>query len=151
MQFNLEKSIGEWFPFFGSEIKADGEIDYLPPEKDAGRVCIRIADGQTMEAIHAQTRTRKAEFALNTKTRQMERVPYIDQTPEQEKIERELIWDHVIQDWEGLLDIAGKPIPCTLENKMKMMNIPVFARFVGRCLTLITGGAEEKKAALEKN
>ena len=34
--------------------------------------------------------------------------------------------------WENLLDEEGKPIPCTLENKLKLMKHPQFARFMGR-------------------
>lgn len=151
MQFDLNVSIGEWFPFFGSEIKPDGEITYLEPEKGAGQVCVRIADAETIEKIHAQTRKKVAENVLNPKTRTMERLIYFDQTPEQEKKEREMIWDHAIVEWKGILDMKGKEIPCTLENKLKLMNIPVFARFVGRCFQLIGGNTEEKKAAAEKN
>jgi hypothetical protein len=81
----------------------------------------------------------------------MERVPYFDQTPEQEKREREMIWDHAIQDWQGMLDKGGKEIPCTLENKMRLMSIPQFARFVSRCLQLITGASEVRAEGAEKN
>lgn len=151
MKFDLNKSIGEWFPFFASEVGDDGEVKYLDPEKDAPRICLRIADAETRELIAAETQTKKHEYVLNSKTRQMERVAYIDQTPEQAKKEREMIWDHAIMAWEGVVDTEDKPIPCTLENKMKMMNVPVFVRFVGRCLTLMSGAAEEKKAASEKN
>lgn len=151
MRFNLNKSIGEWFPFFGSEVQADGEVKYLDPEKDGGRVQIRIADAETMEKIYSETRKKVSETVYNPKSRAMEHISYIDQTPEQERRERELIWDYAIQAWEGILDADGKPIPCTLENKMRLMNVPVFSRFVGRCLTLISGATEAKKVAAEKN
>lgn len=151
MRFNLNKSIGEWFPFFTSEVGTDGEIKYNEPEKDGGRVQLRIADAETLEKIQAETRTKTAAFVKDKETRQMVRVPYIEQTPEQEKREREMIWDHAIQSWEGILDVNGAPIPCTLENKMKLMNVPVFARFIGKCLTTLSGATAEKKAAVEKN
>ncbi len=151
MKFDLNASTGEWFPFFGSKIKPDGEVEYLEPEKDAGRVCLRIADPDTLEKIQSQTRKRIAENVFNPKTRQMERITYFDQTPEQEKKERELIWDFAIQSWEGILDTKGQQIPCTLENKMKLMNNPLFARFVGRCLQLISGATAEAEKIKEKN
>jgi len=151
MRFDLSEVQGEWFTFFRSEIKENGDVNYLDPEPDAGRVCLRIADAEAVERIQAQTRKKKAEFVPNPKTRQMERVVYFDQTPEQEKKERELIWDWAIQDWKGILDKNGDEIPCTLENKLRLMSIPVFARFVGRCLQLITGANAQTAEAEIKN
>jgi hypothetical protein len=151
-KFDLESgSKGEWFPFFGSKLKSDGsgEYEFLDPEPDSGKVKIRIADMEEVEKIHAVTRKRVSDNVFNPKTRSMERLVYVDQTPEQEKKEREMIWDYAIEDWEGILDAKGKPIPCTLENKMKLMNIPVFARFIGRCLQLLTEKGDVQN--LEKN
>lgn len=154
-RFDLESgSKGDWFPFQGSKIngtdeKGEPKIEYLEQEKDAGRVKIRLADSEQMERIHAQTRKKIYEYVHNPKTRSMERVSSIEQTPEQEKKERELIWDYAIEDWEGILDTKGQPIPCTPENKMKLMNVPIFARFISRCLQLLSEKTD--KAELEKN
>ena len=152
MKFKLNKSSeGEWFPIFGSEIEADGEtIKYHEPLKDEkGRVCVRIADAETMDVINNLTRKKVAENIYNPKTRQMERITYYDQTPEQEKKSREMLWDHAIKAWEGILDEDGKPIPCTAEMKMKMMSDAVFARFIGRCLQIITGATPDGKALVK--
>lgn len=151
MKFDLTTGAGEWFPFFGSEIRTDGEIKYFDPEEGAGRVCLRVADPETLEKIQSETRKRASEFVFNPKSRQMERVTYFEQSPVQEKREREMIWDHAIMDWENILDANGNQIPCVLENKMKLMNNPQFARFIGRCLQLISGAAAEAKEASEKN
>ena len=152
MKFDLNQSSkGEWFPFFGSEVKPDGSVQYLDPEKNAGKVCLRICDTEALESIQAQTRTKKSEFVRNPVERKMERVTYFDQTPEQMKKEQELIWDHAIIAWENLLDKEGKPIPCTLENKLKLMNHPQFARFMGRCMEIMTGAAAEAEKVKEKN
>lgn len=152
MRFYLEdNNPGEWFTFFDSEVKEDGTILYHEPEPGAGRVCFRVADSGTMDNIYLQTRKKVAENVYNPKTRSMERITYYDQTPEQEKKERELVWDFAISGWENLKDGKGKDIPVTLENKLKLMNNPHFARFAGRCLQLITGGAAEREKALEKN
>lgn len=151
MQFDIENIGGEWFTFFESEIQPNGEVKYLDSVEGAGKVCIRIADPETIEKIESQTRKKISEFVFNPKTRQMDRVVYFDQTPEQEKKERELIWDFAIVDWKDLLDAENKPIPCTLENKMKLMNNPRFARFVGRCLQLISGMKVEQAAVETKN
>jgi len=150
-KFDLESgSKGDWFRFFESKVE-DGKIIYLEPQEDAGQVCVRIADVDTLEKIQSQTRTRKEENVWNKDTRQYHHVAYTSQTPEQEKKEREKIWDHAIVDWKGILDSKGNEIPCTLENKMKLMSNPMFARFMGRCFELITGNAEDLKAAKEKN
>lgn len=152
MRFDLSDEVqGEWFAFFRSEIKEDGTVEYLDPEADAGKVCLRIADADCIERIQSQTRKKQAEFVRNPSTRAMERVVYFDQTPAQEKKERELIWDWAIQDWKGILNADGDPIPCTTENKLRLMNIPQFARFVGRCLQLITGANAKTSEAEVKN
>lgn len=152
MKFDLtQNSTGEWFPFFGSETKADGTVNYLPPEKDAGKVQIRLADTETVERIQKETRSKVKEWLWHPKTHQPYRGEAWEQSPEQQKKEREMIWDHAIQSWEGILDKDGNAIPCTTENKVKLMSIPMFARFVGRCLELLNLSEAERKAALEKN
>jgi len=152
MKFDITGAAqGEWFKFFKSEIKENGDVKYLDPEKNAGKVCLRIASPEVIEDIQGKTRKKIQEFVHNPRTRSMERVMYFDQTSEQEKKEREMIWDFAIQDWKGILDKDGKDIPCVLENKLKLMNIPQFARFVGRCLQLITGANTESEEAAGKN
>jgi len=152
MRFDLsDDAKGEWFKFFRSEIKDGGDVVYLDPEPDAGRVRIRIADAGTIDDIRTQTRKVVKEFVLNTRSKAMERVEYEDQTPEQKRKEGELIWDHAIQGWEGILDKDGNEIPCTTENKVKLMGIPQFARFVGRCLQIITGANAGSEEAATKN
>lgn len=157
MRFDLDNSnTGEWFTFFDSEIKADGTIIYAEPEEGAGKVCFRVADPETMDGIYSQTRTTIKEWVWPKNDQgkvigNPVRASGYDQTPAQEKKERELIWDYAIVDWEGLLDKNGQPIPVTLENKLKLMQNQCFARFAGRCLQLVTGAVAEKKAELEKN
>jgi hypothetical protein len=150
-KFDLESgSKGDWFRFFESKVE-EGKTIYSEPEADAGRVCVRVADAETLEKIQAETRTRKSENIWNKDTRQYHHTTYYDQTPTQEKKEREMIWDHAIVDWENIIDSKGNQISCTLENKMKLMSNPMFARFIGRCFELITGNADDLKAASEKN
>jgi len=151
MRFDIENTQGEWFTFFESEIMPDGEIKYLDPIEGAGKVCLRISDPESIEKIQSQTRKKVAEFVYNPKTRAMDRVIYFDQTPAQEQKERELIWNFAITDWKDLLDMKGVSIPCTLENKMKLMNVPQFARFIGRCLQLISGAKTEQADIEIKN
>jgi len=154
MGFDLNNNAGDWFPFFHSEVSPDGSISYFDPTVDAARVEIRLASPEEMEAIYAKTRTKRVEHVFNPKARKMERIEFIDQTPAQEAEERRLTWDLGIRDWEDeepMLGPDGSPIPKTPENKIKLMRIPVFARFVNRCLELISGVQEEAKQAAEKN
>lgn len=156
MIFDLENSNGgEWFTFFTSKIKEDGTVVYDEPEEGAGRVCFRVADTDSIEKIYNQTRTTIREWVWPKNDQgkvigNPVRASGYDQTATQEKKERELIWDYAIVDWEGLNDAKGKPIPVTLENKLKLMKIQSFARFAARCLQLIsTATAEKKEAEIE--
>jgi hypothetical protein len=84
-------------------------------------------------------RKRKAEFVLNPKTRGMERVEYTeDLPPEQLKAERDDAWDYIIKDFDNIFDARGEAIPCTRENKLRLMTLPVFDRFVARCIQLLS-------------
>jgi len=152
MKFELDLDKGEWFPFFKSEIQEDGEPKFFDPEPDEPcRVKLRLADSDFVESMQSQTRKEVVERVLNPKTRQMERLKDFDQTPAQRKKEREMIWDYAIMDWEGVLDVNEKVVECNLENKMLMMNVPIFARFVSRCLQMISGEAASKKEVLKGN
>jgi hypothetical protein len=152
--FDLNSSVGEWFPFFRSEQKPDGTTVYEDPQEGVARIQLRIADSEVIESIQKQTRTKKVDHVVNPSSRKMERIEYFDQTPEQEKLERELIWDHAIMNWEDkapFLNKDGSPIEKTVENKLKLMGRPMFARCVTRCLQMITGLRDEAKALATKN
>jgi hypothetical protein len=147
--FNLESSAGEWFPFFESEVMADGEVKYSDPAKDAAKVKLRQADPDVLEDIYTQTGKEEVDRVLNPKSHTMDRVPFRKQTAEQKKLERELIWDYAIMDWEDrapFLQADGSPIAKTVDNKLKLMGIGVFGRFVTKCLQSSTGMAELKEA-----
>ncbi len=149
MNFDIDKqTAGEWFPFFGSEVLEDGTIRYFLPNQEAGKFQIRQATVEILDIIKKETQgTRRVDFVPNPKTRQMERVVSFDQTPEQEKKEREMLWDYIIMGWEGIKDGKENEIAVTTENKMKLLNIPVFMRFLSRCLEILGGQSE----ATEKN
>lgn len=143
MAFDLDKiNDGEWFPYFESKIKEDGNIEYMEP-KGTGSVCIRQLDIETLEKIREATSTRKVEYVHNPKTRAMDRVPYYEQNTDQKKQERLMMWDYAILDWEGEEFMSkGEKIPVTPENKLKLMCVPVFSRFVSHCLEIIDGQKE---------
>lgn len=142
---------GAWFPYFGSKINEDGKVEYEHPANMTDRVFVNPPlSAEELEKIYAQTRVRKSEFVFNPKARQMERVTYYDQTPEQSRKEFEMIFCAVIGDYE-LQDDKGAKIPVTDENKIVLMRNQEFARFVARCLELLQMSEEERKQALEKN
>jgi len=153
--FDLNTSAGEWFPFFESDIQPNGDIKYLDPEKDAAKVKLRMADPDVLDIIQKETGgKREVEHVLNPKTRKMERIEFYTQTPDQKKREREMTWDHAIMDWEDkppFLNNDQSPIARTAENKLKLMAIPVFGRFVGRCMELLSGTGTDIKEVAEKN
>jgi hypothetical protein len=150
MIIDLNVDQGDWFAFFESRISEKGEVVYDEPKSDAGRVCLR-SPSSMMEQLRAQ-RIRKFEFVLNPTTRSMERVGYYEElTPEAAKIEREDIWDYAIVDFTGFEDPDGNPIPCTRENKIKLMALPVFDRFIGRGLRLLSSAGLKAREAAEKN
>lgn len=151
MQFDLERvDQGEAFRFFASRIREDGGVDYDPPDADAAVFILRPM-GPKVEALQAD-RKRKVEHVLNPQTRAMERLVYLEELPPDEaRRQRDDIWDYVIVGWEGALDGSGQPIPVTRENKLKLMRMAVFDRFVSRCLQLMASAGAQAQEAAEKN
>jgi len=158
-KFNVnKKSEGVWFPYFGSietdkkDKKGEPVIEYLIPEPNAGRVKIRVASAHVLDSIREKTTTRIREHAYNEHTKKMELVGGIEpQTYQQLRESAEMFWDHVIEDYEDLLDEAGNPIAVTFENKMMLIEDKEFARFVNRCIELHKLSEEERKKEIEKN
>ena len=141
---------GSWFTFFNSRMRDDGDIDYDEPEEGAGRFCLRSMN-PFVEEFYAK-RKNEAEFVLNKKTRAMERVTYSkDLTHVERKKFQEEMWDYVIINWENLLDKSGNSIPCTKENKVKLMSIPVIDRFVAKCLKTLSDDAVKQSQDLTEN
>lgn len=150
MQFNFEKyDEGQWFQFFESEVLPDGStIKYHDPKPDAGWFQIRQGTTEILDAIRQKTQgERQVNFVPNPNTRQMERVISYDQSPEQAKQEREMMWDYSIVSWRDIKDGKGEELPVTLENKMRLLNVLIFLRFLNRCLEIIG----EQMEASQKN
>lgn len=139
MNFDLDQDGGEWFNFFDSHIDAStGEIVCHDPVPDA-RVQIRNPTPFLMELL--SKRKRKTEYVHNPKSRSMERLSFNDELTFAElKAEREDVWDYAITGFENFKDSkTGQEIACTRENKIKLMQNPVFDRFIARCLDRIAG------------
>lgn len=70
-----------------------------------------------------------------------------------EYLQVEMINDASIMSWENLFDGNDNPIPCTRENKVKlmMMKDARFRNFVNEKLGILNKADEEHKEASEKN
>jgi len=156
--FDLDKiGAGEWFPYQDSVIDDKGNIEWLPIECDddgspAERVCFKQSDPDEHRLVRDKYRGKKTNNpVLNTLTKAMELIPTFDQTPEQEKAERMEFWDKTIVDWD-LKDPKGQPVPCTKENKYKLIkgHMP-FLRFCNRSLQILQNAKAEEEKAAEKN
>jgi len=151
MVFDLDRQTeGEWFPFFESHVNEKGEIVYDDPKPNAGRVRIR----SLTPIIEQKQEGKKRSFAfvLNPQTRAMERVGYFEEVSlEQAKNERDDVWDYAITGFEGLYDAKGNEIACTRENKLKLMAIPMFDRYVGKCLRMLSDAGVVAKEEQGKN
>jgi len=150
MFIDVDTSQEEWFYFFSSSLDPNtGNIIYDEPVKDA-RVQIRSLTPFVEKRL--ASRKKAVERVYNPRTRSMDRVSYYaDPTPEESQAERDDIWDYAITGIEGFKDSStGQVITCTRENKLKLMRIPVFDRFVARCLQLLdSAGAKIKEEERE--
>ena len=148
--FNLDETQGDWFEYFESHIdQKTGEIIYDDPIPGAGQVCIR--DSREFWQDRLAERKKKHSFVLNPTTRAMERVEYYEETPEEDRKAREDSFDYVISDFKDFYGANKKLIECTRENKLKLIAIPVFDRFVARCITLQQEAKGKYTEAIEKN
>jgi len=144
MPFDIQNlNPGEWFEY-------PGETD--PPE----RVKIRLPEQSVIKQIDAETIKKEVEHIQPRKKngkidrRQgLQRIEYEVIIDEQKR--EELLIDHIITDWE-IKTPDGKDIPCTKENKTKMMFGSVeFNNFVNECLEILSGEKEQRNKDLEKN
>jgi len=151
ISIDLESTEGEWFQFFGSRIDpSTGETIFEEPTSDA-RVQIRSMAPFFEERI--AIRKRSIEHVYNPKTRAMERISYYPElTLAEAKVEREDAWDYCITALENFKDSkTGELIVCTRENKLKLMKVPVFDRFIARCLQILASTGVKAKEEAEKN
>lgn len=151
MFIDLDSTQGERFQFFTSTISPDtGNIVYDDP---AGDAYVTLRSMQPFFEERLAKRKKGVEHVLNPKTRSMDRVTYhVELGPDEEKAEREDAWDYAIINIEGFRDSkTGRGISCTKENKIKLMKIPVFDRFIARCFQIMASSGIKDKEEKEKN
>jgi hypothetical protein len=149
--FNLDAvKSGTWFPFQESTVDPlTQDPIFDEAEKGAGEILLRSSTPFIRKQAAGQEIQTKP--VMNSLTRRMEFAPVDRRTPEQKQQEQDDMWDYVIVDWKGFKDANGKEIPCTRENKLLLMDVDRFIRFVGHALKIIDQYTEVKKEKLEKN
>ena len=147
--FDLDEATGDWFDFFESRIDIKtGDVTYDDPKPGTGRICLR--DMGVFMRERRRNRVKKTKFVQNTGTRAMEQIELL-QTAEEEAQERDDGFDYAITGFEDFFDAKGKPIKCTRENKLKLLAIPVFDRFVARCFEMQQNASKIQAQVTEKN
>jgi len=112
-------------------------------DPDSGVVHIRVMTPGKLAEIRDQTILTKVEYKNHNRFEYTE-IDYAKRD--------QIVWDYCIVSWEGLDDDDGKPIPCTTENKLRLMNEhPGFAGFVNNCLEKLQKDWEKRQDYLEKN
>jgi len=142
---------GIWFPYFKSTIDEEsGKIVYLEPEDD-GEVLIRSIEPFVEKLLKAKKRNR-TQIVHNPKQHRMEPVEVPeDVSIEQQIKETEDMYDYAIMDYKNLTNKKNKTvIEVTRENKIKLMNIPVFNRFFDGCQRILKGESELKEKKSQK-
>lgn len=151
MLFDLEAAQGERFQFFGSHLDSNtGETIYETPSGDAW---VQVRSLTPFWEDRLAKRKKVVEHVYNPKTRSMERITYYDDLTSSElKSERDDAFDYAITDLGNFKDAkTGEEIACTRENKIKLMKVPVFDRFVARCQQLLAASGVKDKEDAEKN
>jgi len=152
MFLNLDQTEGERFQFFKSynDPTTGDAIFENEPEGDAW-VTLRPIQPFLEKCI--EKRKTIVEHVFNPKSRAMERLSNLQEfTTEEAKKERDDAWDYAIISFENFKDSkTGKEIECTRENKLKLMKIPVFDRFIARCMKILADAGVVDKEEQEKN
>ena len=124
------------------------------PEDKREWVELRLCLGQALKDIEAKTVTKKVEHVQplkkNGKVNLRAALQRIEYTETNEEKYNELTFDHIICDWR-LLDSDGNQIECNLENKLIMLGIFEFDRFVAESLEAMTDADKKSKEDQETN
>ena len=105
-RFNSE-NVGTWFYFD-------------PNDESKGGVCLRELSTEEHERIERLTvKTRKKVI----------RGVAVDDKKEDTELAHKLRWDYCIVDWKEV-ELDGHPLDCTKDNKVKMMKVVDFVKFV---------------------
>lgn len=113
------------------------------PGDSGGKLAVRVCAGEDLERIRKKTVKKRSEY------RRGQRFEF---TETDEAKENELIWDHCIVDWSGLLDKNDKKIKCSTENKILLMRKSAFfSGFLAKCLETLSQDMAGHIESAEKN
>ena len=127
IDLNSDLNPGIWYDMEGTDVS----------------VCLRVCTSDSYKEIRKKTVRNRVEY------KQGQRFMFED-TNEDER--NKLVWDYCIVDWKGIYDAENKPIPCTKEFKLILMNKSVkFAEFVTTKLNLLRELKDAHSKEEEKN
>lgn len=127
-------------PEFSS--KNEGQWFFFDPDKEEfGGVCLRELSTDKHEEIERLTVTKKKKFKRG--------IAYDDDKTD-EKLASRLRWDYCITDWKEVT-LDGQILECTADNKVKMMKVLDFVKFVVDSLTELTDVNKSLDEAKLKN
>ena len=147
---NIESDEGVWFDYQESHFDKDkGIFVFDPPTTDAG---VRVRRIGKFIADTIAKRKQKEKIVLNTHSKRMERITYYeDESPEAVQEGIEGAWDYAITGLKGFKNkTTGEVIECTKENKIALMKIPAFDRFIAKCFRVLGDLEEEDEGNLQK-
>lgn len=158
LEIDLEVVLeGDWFSYQNSHLNQEtGKIvfDELPPDFNPDfNPKVRVRSMKPFLQERLSNRKKVAEFVLNHKTNSMERISYFKElSPDEERKQRDDLYDYIITGLIGFKNKrTGEVIECTRKNKLELMLIPAFDRFIDQCLKTIEETEIKRSAAIEKN
>ena len=112
-------------------------------DPESGEICVRPLNAQQMDAMRKKGIKKKVEYKHGQRFEVQET---------NDEVFQEMLWDYVIHDWKGLEDDDGTPIPCTTENKLRLvLEHAGFATGVGEFREKAAEIIEDQIKVAEKN
>jgi hypothetical protein len=112
-------------------------------DESKGGVELRVLNKDALDNINKKCIKKKVEYKKSQRYEFQE---------VNEKLHTEMMVDYTITGWAGLKDKAGTEIPCTLENKVKLMNgSTFFTQFYSAKMEILNQAIAEQGEALTKN
>ena len=150
--FECDKdSQGDWFSFFNSKYDQEtGEIVYDDPEEGAAEFRIRLMGPFWEERLKGRKREHK--YVPNPRTRAMERVSfYPDLDPDTEAQGNDDAWEYAITGFKNAFSAPGVEMEYNRENILRLVDIPVFARFMSKVFLILDGAGIKQAEGKEEN
>jgi len=114
---------------------------FNPDDESAGGVCLRELSIDEVDRIERLT--------VKTK-KKVSRGIVVEDKKEDTKMASRLRWDFCIVDWSEV-SLDGKQLDCTAENKVKMMKVTDFVKFIVDSLNELVDANESLERARLKN